>query len=382
MIAPVLEARDDVALVQPLAALDGLRDGHGLPREVEIQGARHVHAVARHEQAEGSADPRVDVEDLVLPVAGVEAIPDVEDAAVAELLHPASGRLIHHVVAQADAEAGGTGVDGRLAQLAPRDAKEAVRRAVEVAVEHPHVIVAARDVLLQHQVGVVRILHLLVEPQQLGETLDDDHLPARALVQAIARDALEHHGEGGPARKRANILDSGRERCRRRRHGVPAGKEVHVPLVGQRAREVRRLPREQESIAEHVGEIGDQQRGLVPGRDEDRWRPDPRADVEQLLDRCLRCSRGEIEDEAPAEVPRVRGRATGIRIDREHRDAETPESAQDAEPAVGRSAGPRGGAEHEDGRAGVDPADRGPPCRCPDRDVAGLDGHLGTCLVD
>ena len=181
MIAPVLQARDHVPLVHPLAAFDEVRDWHGLPGHVEVERARDVHAVLRDEQPEGAANARVHVEHLVPSVAGIVAIADVEHAAIAELLHPATGGFLHDIVLQAYAQAGGPRVDGRLTQLAAGEADEAIRLMVEVAVEHPDHIVAARNVFLQHQVRIGWVLHLPVQPYELVRVIDDDHLPAGSL---------------------------------------------------------------------------------------------------------------------------------------------------------------------------------------------------------
>ena len=80
-----------------------LRDRHWLPAHVEVERAGDVHAVAAHEEPERAADARVHVEHLVLSVARVIAIADVENAAISQILHPAPGRLVDDIVPQADA---------------------------------------------------------------------------------------------------------------------------------------------------------------------------------------------------------------------------------------------------------------------------------------
>ncbi|WP_346927977.1 RsmG family class I SAM-dependent methyltransferase, partial [uncultured Arthrobacter sp.] len=91
-VTPIAEAGGEILLDQPLAPLDLACKRHGLPGQVEIQRTRDIHPVRGNEQPEGRTDPRVHVEDLVPAIPMVEPIPDVEDAAVAELPHPALGQ--------------------------------------------------------------------------------------------------------------------------------------------------------------------------------------------------------------------------------------------------------------------------------------------------
>ena len=144
-----------VAVVNPV----GQAAGH----EVEVQRAQNVGTVIAHEQAERPTDARIDVQQLVLAVAVIEAVADVEDSAVSDLLHQARGRVADRRICLTDAQRGCAGVWRRLPYLPARERYRAVRALVEITVEHPHAFGCAGDVFLQHDIAPFGRLHLPVD---------------------------------------------------------------------------------------------------------------------------------------------------------------------------------------------------------------------------
>ena len=142
--------------VQPASAFDHLVSRDRLSSQVEVMRAGNVEAVSTGEEPERAADARVDIEDLVLAIPRVVAVVEVEHPGVAQRFHPAPSEPVHRRVREADAEAGRAGVGRCLTELPSRQAEQALRVRVKVAIEQPSGIVAARDVLLEHEVRVAR----------------------------------------------------------------------------------------------------------------------------------------------------------------------------------------------------------------------------------
>ena len=159
----VVQRRNQVEVLdEPAPAFAPLDGRLGLIREIEIQRARNVVIVLRHEQPERLADARVDVEHLVLAVARVEAIADVENALIPDGLHEIGRGRRDRLVPAALAERCAPDVHGKLSNLVAGESDETIRLPVEVAVEDEDLIVAAGDVFLQHQVRMLGIFHLLI----------------------------------------------------------------------------------------------------------------------------------------------------------------------------------------------------------------------------
>jgi hypothetical protein len=100
-------------------------------------------------------------------------------------------------------------------------------------------IVAAGDVLLQHQVGVVGVLHPLVFREELLDGVYDRHLALGAGLEAVAVDAFEHHRKDASRSVRPDIIDRSREECFGCRNPVLHGELEHLPLAGEAADQVR-----------------------------------------------------------------------------------------------------------------------------------------------
>src|SRR6202790_4107795 len=86
--------REIQRLDDPTATILWAGRGHLLACEVEVQRPQHIHSVTPDEQPERATDARVDVEQLVLVVALIEAVANVEDPPVSEGLHEPPGRLM------------------------------------------------------------------------------------------------------------------------------------------------------------------------------------------------------------------------------------------------------------------------------------------------
>src|SRR5437773_777827 len=79
------------------------------------------------------ADSRVDVEHLVLTVARIETVPDVEDAVVPHRLHEPGGRAGDLFDPAALAKRCAADVHGKLPNLVSREAEQAIGLAIEIA---------------------------------------------------------------------------------------------------------------------------------------------------------------------------------------------------------------------------------------------------------
>src|SRR5207248_4671523 len=115
--------------------------------------------------------------------------------------HEVDGEALDPLVALAHPEAGRAAVHRVLAQLAAGEGGHALGPFIEYAVEHPHRVVAARNVLLQHQVGRGAVFPLEVAGQQ--------RLGRRTIARRSVRNSLTTTGNRASARNRST---SSRER--------------------------------------------------------------------------------------------------------------------------------------------------------------------------
>ena len=84
---------------------------------MQVQGTDDVHAVAADALAKVRADPRVDVEQLVSPIARVKAPAAAKDPAISNCLDEAGGLGLHLGVTHHGAKAGRAGANRILPQL-------------------------------------------------------------------------------------------------------------------------------------------------------------------------------------------------------------------------------------------------------------------------
>ena len=92
-------------------------------------------------------------------------------------------------------------MNGVLADLVAGERSVALGILVEVPVEDVHLVVAAGNVFLEHQVGLLGILHQPVVLDEFVPIAHDEHLLPGPGEQPVAMDALEHHRIGGAIRK-------------------------------------------------------------------------------------------------------------------------------------------------------------------------------------
>lgn len=91
--AIVIHRRLEVFLHEPLPSVALVGRRNLLAGHIKVESARHVHAILGNEEAESSADSRIDIEHLVSSVARVIAVADIENSAVAEGPHECFGRF-------------------------------------------------------------------------------------------------------------------------------------------------------------------------------------------------------------------------------------------------------------------------------------------------
>src|SRR4029077_1712018 len=112
-------------LDDPLPACPHPGATDGLPREVAIETARHVHPLFVHEQPERRPDARVRIEEFVQAVAAVVSVADVQNAAIPDGLHEGDRQTFDGFVVLADAQAGRAAMGWVLSQLPAREGREA-----------------------------------------------------------------------------------------------------------------------------------------------------------------------------------------------------------------------------------------------------------------
>ena len=121
-----------------------------------------------------------------MAVAGVIAITNVEDSAVAELLHEALRDCSNSRICSANPQTRISGVSRTLPQLLPGEADQTFGVFVKVAVEHPDAVSFARNKLLQHQVRLSWLLVTVIVLQQFTRGAHDEHLFAGAFEKPRA----------------------------------------------------------------------------------------------------------------------------------------------------------------------------------------------------
>src|SRR5471030_1852993 len=242
---------------------------HGLARPIEIQGPGDIQPVGAHEKTEGATDSRIHIQHLVLPIARIVTIADIENALVADGLHEMARQPVHGWIGRDNSQAGGPGVDGTLAQLLAGNAEPAFRLGVEITVEHPDGIRASRNVLLKHQVGRAGILQAIVPVEEFGRALDDHLRNQPAPPQAAVVVRLEHHGKGSAAEVIENVLAGLRQKQVRRGHARVPGEKMHLLLPIERADQARAVVLDKESFAKGFGIVGRQDCHGIGGGNQD-----------------------------------------------------------------------------------------------------------------
>src|SRR2546427_3193661 len=162
-----------IVLYDPFTPVAGKRRVHRLPGQVQVERAHDIQAVHIHEKPECCSDTRIDIEKFELAVAHIVAIPHVHDPLIADLLKEFLRPLLHYLISLANSETGPAAMDGVLANLASGEADQTFGDPIEVAVEHPNRIVTSGNVLLEHQIGILRILQAVVSLQQFAFVFDN-----------------------------------------------------------------------------------------------------------------------------------------------------------------------------------------------------------------
>ncbi len=164
--APVRERADRVVVLDQERALVDLLTGRDrLAGQIEVGGDGEVGPRGVTEQPELRAEPRIEIQQVVPPVSGIQADIEVEQTAVPEPGEQRGDLVAELVVRHRAPEARQPG-RGRVGPFF--DAGEgwlADRVGVAVAVEEPVVSLAAGDEFLQHQPGA-RLLAALVDMVQ------------------------------------------------------------------------------------------------------------------------------------------------------------------------------------------------------------------------
>src|SRR5580658_10399756 len=125
MIAPAAESREQIEVLHdPLAPFRG-------PRGSDI------HPISGGEQPERATDARIHVKNLVLPVAQIVPVSNIENSVIPNLLHEIDGSPFNRLVAKTDSQAGHAGIHRKPAYLLTGHAKDASRVLIEIAIEHP-----------------------------------------------------------------------------------------------------------------------------------------------------------------------------------------------------------------------------------------------------
>nr|BBJ52933.1 hypothetical protein SAVMC3_55620 [Streptomyces avermitilis] len=301
-----------------------------------MHGADDVHPRLVLEEAELGAHPWVEVEELVLAVAPVEAQVEVDDAAEADLLDETRGevgefRIVHDVRVRRH-----PGVRRPGADLHAGEHGERGRVRVEVGVHDPVFGLLSRQVLLEDHSGVVA--PVAGEREQSLAGGDPRRAVHRGPGPADERFAvLGHEREAGLLGEAHDVVVRLREGGRRAGDAVLHAQFVQPLFAGEPARELGVDPREEEAapVGQCLLVLGDQDGRLFVGRDEDGRTADQVPDAQQPFHEPFRFLRsGGRPDEGAAQIARGRrGRVTvfGHRI---HRYAEPSQAADGAHTAV------------------------------------------------
>src|SRR5258706_163910 len=166
-----------------------------IPRSDRIHSRSvNIHPVLRNKQPKRAADSRIDVQQFIFAIARVIAKIHVDYAVVSGGFHEPLGGLLHNVILLADAKAGHAGVHGTLPEFSARKGNQALRVLVEVAVEHPHCVLAARDVFLNDQFASAWISEPVVQNKKVLPVADDP-LSLVAALSELAVNGLDHYGK-------------------------------------------------------------------------------------------------------------------------------------------------------------------------------------------
>src|SRR5580698_8353708 len=111
MIAPAAESREQIEVLHdPLAPFRGPRGSNWLSGEVQIEGASDIHPISGGEQPERATDARIHVKNLVLPVAQIVPVSNIENSVIPNLLHEIDGSPFNRLIAKTDSQAGHAGI--------------------------------------------------------------------------------------------------------------------------------------------------------------------------------------------------------------------------------------------------------------------------------
>src|SRR5439155_742792 len=81
---------------------------------------------------------------------------------------------------------------------------------------HPHGVLAAGNVLLQHQILTIWIRHLIVPLQQFALIAGDHHSPSRAAGNGNSVACLQHDGKSGSPAEGSDVIMAAWKRGLRR----------------------------------------------------------------------------------------------------------------------------------------------------------------------
>src|SRR2546423_12941921 len=104
----------------PLAAIRGARQPHGLACQIEVKSPSNIQAILCDEQPKRSPNPRIHVQQLVLAIAPVVTEIDIDNAPIADGLHEVDSGLPDGFVRQTDAKGSGSSAERALAHLSAR----------------------------------------------------------------------------------------------------------------------------------------------------------------------------------------------------------------------------------------------------------------------
>lgn len=299
-----------------------------------MQGADHVHARLALEQPELRAHPRIEVQQLVLPVAPVVAQVEVDDPGEADLLDEPLGqigefRIVHDVGVRRHARVGRPGTD-----LHPGEQRLRGGVLGEVGVHDPVLGLLPRQVLLQHHPRPLAPVTGQGEQALAGgDPRGAVHRRAAAAHERLA--VLRHHRETGLLGEGDDVLVGLREGRRGRGDAVLHAQLVQPLLAGQLPGQAGGHPREEERAGERVLVLGDQDGGLLVGGHQHGGPADPAADPQQALHQMA----GVLgapgpPDEGPCEIAGAGRGGVGVLGDRVHRHAEPAQAADRSHPAV------------------------------------------------
>lgn len=299
-----------------------------------MHGPYDVDACGRLEEPELRADPWVEVEELVLLVAAVEAPVQVHDAAEPEAPAQVLRLCGEGLVAHDPGVARHPGPRRPGPVLHAGEGHRAVRGGVAVGVEDPVLGDLPGDVLLEHhgrRLGPGRG----EGHEGLGRPHDRADVHRRGAQPAERIDVLRHDGERHPRRERCDLLKRRREDRPRHRDPELDARVVQPALAREPARESRRDLGGDEPRRQIVGVLGHEHRGLVVGRQRNRGMTELLADAREDLEQSgLVLEPARRRHEPTPEIARDRRRGQAILGHRVHGHARASEGSDCSDAAV------------------------------------------------